>query len=190
MIDKQNVTTRLCESRLLFFSLILLFSHFSISCTPKDAITPKGIKIAHLGKEMPPDGNQYAGYRMRDTAFNEEGFQWPALILETGEGEIWLEGDFEDGKSINRIRVETPELWYKKKIHVGSSLAELQKLGGDWVATYIRKYGKIDIYVKGVHFLVDEAALPLEKRLGKEAAIAVEAVQLNLTAKIDAIVVF
>ncbi len=190
MPDKQNDATRLCELSLTQCISILLCCCAIYSCTPKQAITPKGIKIARLGKKMPAPASTYAGFATRDSLITEAGFEWPVLRVEMQEGHVWIEGDFAGGASINRLRIETPELVYKRKIRVGSSLTALQALRGEWQALYLRSYRSVDIEVGGIHFLVDEEALPQAARGGKEAAIVVDPTLLNLNAKIKSIVVF
>jgi len=190
MPDKENDATRLWELNVTQILTALLLCHVLYSCTPKDAITPKGIHIARLGKEMPVSRNPYEGYKTRDTLFQADGYSWPALIVEMNQGSVWIEGDFSDGKSINRLRIETPDFAFRKKVRVGYSLEALYQIGQTWEATYLRTYGKVDIAYKGIHFLVDKSAIPAELQEGSEPATIIDPASINKTATIESIVVF
>lgn len=190
MTDKENDATRLWEVKITSILAVLFLCNILYSCTPKDAITPKGIKIARLGKEMPTSPNPYPNYQTRDTLFQEEGYAWPAWMIEMKAGKVWVEGDFSGGETINRIRVETPEYAFKKRIRVGDSLAELYEVEQKWEATYIRSYGKVDIACKGVHFLVDKSAIPTAFQKGTDPATIIDANSVDKTAIIESIVVF
>lgn len=190
MPDKENDATRLWESNVTQILTVLLLCNILYSCTPKDAITPKGIHIARLGKEMPISQNPYAGFSARDTLFQADGYAWPALIVEMKEGSVWIEGDFADGKTINRLRIESPAFVFRQKVKVGNSLQTLFELGQDWEATFLRTYGKVDIAYKGIHFLVDKSAIPIELQQGLEPATLIDPASVDKTAIIESIVVF
>lgn len=190
MPDKENDATRLWEFKITAGWLILLLCMFTYSCTPKNAITPKGIDIARLGKEMPIAQNPYYNFPTRDTIFEGNGYKWPAMIVETNEGQVWIEGDFLDGKTINRLRIETPAYIVKRKIRTGSRLADLEEVGKTWEVLILREYGKVDILCKGIHFLVDIKAIPAEVLKENPSATYIDPAYLDRNAIIEAIVVF
>jgi hypothetical protein len=190
MPDKENDATRLWELKIIHILAVLLFSNILYSCTPKDAITPKGIRMARLGKEMPTSQNPYPDYKSRDTIFQADGYTWPAWIVEADSGLVWIEGDFLAGKTINRLRIETAAFVFQKKVRVGNRLQALYEVDKSWEATFLRDFGKVDIACKGVHFLVDESAISAAIKEGTEPAKVIDPEIVNKDAIIESIVVF
>jgi hypothetical protein len=171
--------------------LVLLALPLS-GCFPEDAIRRSGLKKIRLGDPLPPMGSEYWwAYPAKDTMFLEKDYLWRGVILRFPEGRVYLEEDFFQMATLNRIRIETPDLLFKRKIRVGNSLRELKAMGGKWEILYLPEYHKVDIYVKGVHFLVSGDALPEAKRPGAADFFDAQLtpVDLELDFPIQAIVV-
>ncbi|MEM6804717.1 MAG: hypothetical protein AAF696_25190 [Bacteroidota bacterium] len=130
------------------------------ACTSTNKITEKGLAFAKLGDPMPEKGLEaYGGNAVRDTAYDEGGFQWRALIVSYPEGEVFIEEDFGGQALINRIRVETPDLKVNKKLEVGMLWKELLPLKKNWDAVYLSDYQVWDVVFprKGrIHYLIEE----------------------------------
>ena len=130
------------------------------ACTSTNKITEKGLSIAKLGGPMPTKGlAEYGGNAVRDTAYDEGGFQWRAMIVSYPEGEVFIEEDFGGQGLINRIRVETPDLKVSKNVEVGMLWKDLLPLKKNWDAIYLDAYQVWDVVFPGkrrIHYLIEE----------------------------------
>jgi hypothetical protein len=105
------------------------------------------LKYIRLGDPFPEEGlARYKGFHARDTLFFEGEYSWRAIVLEYPEGSVYLEEDFFGGQTLNRIRVETPALHFRKTIRVGDPVERLTELRAKWSLTWIPDYNRIDIY--------------------------------------------
>lgn len=136
-------------------SLILI-----LACNGPTKITQKGLAYARLGEQMPTKGlTELAGLSARDTLYDEGGFQWRALILNYGNGEVFIEEDFGQQGLINRIRIETPSLKASKNRLVGMSWSALLPMKNNWDAIYLVNYGVWDVVSASqnrIHYLLEE----------------------------------
>lgn len=157
------------------------------ACSSTSKITEKGLAFSKLGDPMPAQGlEDYGGNPVRDTTYDEGGFQWRALILSYPEGEVFIEEDFGGQALINRIRVETPDLKVSKNVEVGMLWKELLPLRKKWDAIYLSDYQVWDVVFPGksrIHYLIEE-----ERELD-EAAIERGYKEIAKEAKLRAIVV-
>lgn len=161
-----------------FFTTIAVISVFLLSaCTSNRRISSKGLPFIQLGESMPAEGlNSLNEHSVKDTLFDEGGYQWRATILEYETGRVWIEEDFLRKGKVNRIRVETPYFQGKKHISVGMSFKELKALKNDWNIFYLSQYGVIDVSSDSkftIHYLLEDPSyvpddteqvlVPLEK---------------------------
>lgn len=149
--------------RLLVQTLALLYACLSLGffsgCTTQRTITAVGLKYIQLGEEMPtPDNQQFRAGPYRDTLLVEDGYEWPAKIIQYPQGDVWIEADFFGADLVNRIRVESPTLSIKgnKKLHVGTSLSVLLSQHNRWQVSYLADYARYDVIdplQQGIHYL-------------------------------------
>jgi len=171
--------------------MIIMLSLFILaSCNNPYKISSKGIAIAKLGDEMPKAAQFDAAYTAKDTTIDAEGYRWPAVILQLAGDEIWIEGDFLEGKKINRVRIESDTFAFKKRICVGSKLADLAQISENWEATLLPNYGMIDVACKGVHFLINSTfTSEATSSVKPQSAVIMDPSLLDRDAVIEAIVV-
>lgn len=98
-------------------------------------IAPNGLSFARLGAEMP--NAQRLDQKASDTLFSENGFEWRAVKMAQGDGQIWVEESFDQSGHIGRIRIESADFSLKKGIRVGQSAAEILPKGKQW---HLRAY--------------------------------------------------
>ena len=170
---------------LFFWSFLLL----SIGCIGPKEINSNGLKYARLGMKMPEEGQKrLKGHAIRDTVFNEGGYQWRASILKFPKGKVYLEEDFTGTNTVGRIRIEAPALSFKKAYGVGTPAGNLGDLSDEWFAYYLRDYELLDFSSNefpGLHFLVRDT-----KYTGEQAGdVEIQLKDLTNTSKIVAIVV-
>lgn len=175
----------------LFFPFILLMSSllfqscFPVSCLPTNAIRKTGLNTVQVGGEMPEEGvEEWQGRAVKDSMIEEAGYRWRMAILSYPQGKVYLEEGFFEDKSINRIRVETPDFTCRKEIRVGSPIGDIRKLGRVRSITLMPEYQRIDVFVKDMHFLISDQALIESAQ--KKAKLTLK--DLNPTAEILAIV--
>ena len=141
-------------------SPLILLALLLVSCFSAHSIRGDGLKHVRLGGEMPDvDRLAFHGRPLYDTLYDEGGFQWRTVIIEYPQGKVYVEEDFFGRETVNRIRIETPDLAVKKQIRVGNTLSDLQELGLRWVVTPIPAYGRIDVSSGSLHFLVSDAGI-------------------------------
>jgi hypothetical protein len=138
--------------------LYMIAAILLISCGGSKKITGNGLKYVRIGDPMLEEGlDKLKGRAVRDTIFNENGYIWRASILKYKTGKVYIEEDFFEKHTVNRIRVETPDLVSRKTITVGMNFSDLQSLGDDWEITYLESYGVFDVAsidYPSVHYLV------------------------------------
>ena len=156
-----------------------------LACSSSTLIRSNGTKHLKLGDAMPDSSKQtFKGHTMRDTVFKGEGYEWNASVIDYPRGAVILEQDFFGNDFINRIRIESADFSYKKKIRVGSKLADLKAVSPEWSLTHLKEYNRIDIYTDGIHFLISDEKLP--EAVKNKARLLPE--DLDLEAKILTIV--
>ncbi|RMG18117.1 MAG: hypothetical protein D6730_23200 [Bacteroidetes bacterium] len=167
------------------FILILLLG----GCMGSKKILPRGLKYLSIGDPMPEAGTRrLKGRAVRDTLFNEGGYQWRAAVLQYKGGKVYIEEDFWGKGKVNRIRIESPELKFKREFSVGMDVEALKRLTNDWNIIYLEDYGLLDLaspLFPEVHFLVKENGRQFSATQFEEIALE----QLSDTSKIVAIVV-
>ncbi|MEL6675888.1 MAG: hypothetical protein AAFR61_27015 [Bacteroidota bacterium] len=128
------------------------------ACGAGSQITERGLKYVKLGDPMPEAGlNRWKGHAVTDTLFDEGGFSWRGMVLKYREGQVLIEEDFLKQGTVNRIRVESPQLNVKKTIAVGNTVADLLPLAKDWDVLYLADYGLLDVTSLSdyhIHFLI------------------------------------
>ncbi|RMG74730.1 MAG: hypothetical protein D6722_02095 [Bacteroidetes bacterium] len=141
--------------RHLLYGLLLL-SLFS-ACSAGRKIRPDGLSYARLGAGMPKEGRRrWRGKDVRDTLFLEEGFAWRAVVLQYPGGKVYVESDFLGQETINRIRIESPQLHFRE-LRVGSTVAELMATFPEWEVTDIPSFERLDLMPlaqPSLHFLL------------------------------------
>ena len=112
---------------------------------------------------MPAVGaSSIGGHSLRDTVFQQGGYEWRAAIVGYGnQGKVYLEDGFWGEGKVNRIRVESPKLRVKgaDQLRVGMAWEVLQGLGQDWEMTYLADFGLTDVFSPSfprMHFLIRE----------------------------------
>lgn len=128
---------------LLLGGLLLL-----VACQGPKAISTAGLRHIQLGEQMPaPDNKQHRKVPFRDTVVQAGGYEWTARIIEYPQGEVWVESDFFGDNLVNRLRIETPELFVRKtdKLRVGSTAAQLRELHPRWQVSWLDEYGYYDV---------------------------------------------
>ena len=135
----------------------ILFS----ACTSSRQIYQDGLKHIKIGDEMLEEGTRrFKGRAVRDTLLVEQGYTWRASIIEYPDGgSIILEEDFQGNGKINRIRVESRSLNFKKEISTQQKASTLLELGKNWDITYLTTYKLLDFNLSrfpSLHFLVKE----------------------------------
>lgn len=136
---------------------LLLSSLLGMGCSPY-LLTDNGFRGVKLGNDFEEveDLKWKAGAK-RDTLFNEGGYQWRGIVLETESGTVLVEESFFGEEKINRIRVESDKFRTKFDIMIGDPVSSLQKLPGDWVLVPLPEYEKLDISSEAhpsFHFLI------------------------------------
>ncbi len=165
--------------------LIALASLTGMGCSPY-LLKDNGFRGVQLGNdfESVQNLNWKAGAK-RDTLFNEGGYQWRGVILETENGLVLVEESFYGEKKVNRIRVESDKFRTKFDIMVGDPVSSLQQLPGDWVLIPLPEYEKLDISSEAhptFHFLI-----PWEQKEGIEEEITIT--DLDQTLQVVGIVI-
>lgn len=136
------------------------------SCGSNSRIYPNGLKKVRLGDPMIPYGTEKVmGVWVRDTTVQEGDYEWPVAILDYEDGDVFVEGDFHTGESIHRIRIESAKLKLKDGLHVGSTVAELQKKHPGWKIGAFPKYGLFEFFtpaMPNIHLLVKDPSISLD----------------------------
>ncbi|MDX1908585.1 MAG: hypothetical protein SF053_16225 [Bacteroidia bacterium] len=125
-------------------------------CGASRLVYPDGLSYIRLGEAMPTRA-VFHGRVLQDTLFVEGGYSWPAAVVRSGKGRIYLEGDFVGGSTLNRIRLTTSRYTTPLGIRVGMTWAELLPLAADWSALPIPGYGVADVAsaaAPSIHYLV------------------------------------
>ncbi|MEO0472652.1 MAG: hypothetical protein AAF206_23755 [Bacteroidota bacterium] len=142
---------------------ILLLIFFLPACAG-NRIGQKGVSFVKVGDAMPSRGlNTWENFAVRDTLFDEENYQWPGLMVQTDRGQILVEGDFDGGKTVNRIRIESPDYLGPGKVHVGMSFSDLKRHGKSWDVIYLAAYRLVDVInpkKPGIHYLIEASFDP------------------------------
>ena len=175
--------------RLLGYMLLPLL--LMAACSGPKVISSSGLPYAQLGESMPASGlASLGGRQVRDTLFQEGGYQWRAAIVDYGsKGKVYLEDGFWAEGKVNRIRVESAKFHVKgaEKIAVGMPWQELQPQGQGWQMVYLPDYGLVDVFSDSfprMHFLIRESRLSPEALKNP----AIQADSLSPDAAIRAIV--
>ncbi len=159
-----------------YFWLCILLSLWVSACGGRYPIQKNGLPYLSIGEPMPPlNQTAWQGYPSRDTLFEEAGFRWRGIVVAQVGGSLLIESDFDTGDIVNRIRVESPGLTTRKRLQVGSTVADLQRKWVRWRAFYFPQYGLVDISAPGqptIHYLVRETQLP-------EAVLSAEDLQFS-----------
>lgn len=129
-----------------------------LACTSKRVIRPDGLGFVRLGDPMPaPERHRWRGCDMRDTLFHADDFIWRGAVLQYPGGKVYLEADFLGQETVNRIRIESPDLHYRRDLRVGSTVAELAAAFPEWDVQSLPAYGFLDLSPlaqPSLHFLV------------------------------------
>ncbi|GAB4427464.1 MAG: hypothetical protein OHK0039_45810 [Bacteroidia bacterium] len=127
-------------------------------CRATRQITPSGLGFIQLGDAMPAPGRaRLRGHDLRDTLFNEGGFVWRAAVMQYPGGKVYIEEDFVAQQRVNRIRIESSDLRYRKHIHTGMTLGELRGYYPEWQVVYLPAYGYWDLSAlarPSIHYLL------------------------------------
>lgn len=160
-----------------------------MGCVGLKKIEPDGLSYLTIGEAMPEPGiRRLKGLSVRDTLYEADGFQWRASILRYPHGKVYVEEDFFGNGTVNRIRIESPDLKFKRQFSVGMEVVQLQKLASSWNIYYLDDYQLLDVSASNypeIHFLVQDQAL-LQRR-PEEDTLSLE--DLNPQARVRAIVV-
>lgn len=137
---------------LLIVSLFLLVAG---SCMSARTIKSTGLKGLALGEPMPEEHvTRLLGHPAHDSVIEQGGYNWRAMVIEHPSGSVLVESDFSNQDVINRIQIMASDLRFQKNITVGSTVASLDQLGGKWYISHLTDFGKVDITVQGLHFLI------------------------------------
>lgn len=173
--------------------LVLVFGMalgFTGCAAKKKMITPSGLYGIKLGDRLPPiEANEFKGVPLRDTILEDQDYSWRAALMSYEEGLVYLEEDFSNGDILNRIRVETPELKLKNGLRVGKTVADLQKIKGEWFISPLQDFGVFDCYSRSfpnTHFLIPDKGMDTSDPNWQKYRIEM----LDPTAPIQAIVIF
>ncbi len=158
-------------------------------CVGPREISSKGLVYAKIGAEMPQKGaKRLKGHAVRDTLFDQDGYQWRASVLKYKRGKVYIEEDFLGEGKVNRIRIETPELLFNKQYSVGMPLESLKELAEEWSVYYLEDYKLLDLTTAEfpeIHFLIHEEGYEPDGRAEQDIQLK----DLTNTSKIVAIVV-
>ena len=148
---------------------MLILAMGLLSCRSSHVVRGDGLKHIRLGAPMPtPTNQQLRRVPTRDSLMREGGYEWMAKILDYEQGEVWVESDFFGEDKVNRIRIETPELYVKApdKLRVGSTVAEMKAMHQRWQVEWLAEYGYYDVidptYLH-VHYLISAPTRPPER---------------------------
>ena len=145
-----------------YFFLLLFVGISLVGCAGKKTmITSNGLHGIKLGDQLPAVGTEsLKGVSLRDTLLEDKDYTWRAALMEYTDGLVYLEEDFSRGETLNRIRVETPELKLKNGLRVGKTVGDLQKIKGEWYINPLTDFEVFDFYTRlmpNIHFLVADA---------------------------------
>lgn len=137
------------------------------SCTSARTIKSTGLKGLKLGDPMPEEHiTRLLGHPAHDSLIEEGGYAWRAMVVEHPSGMVLVESDFSNQDIINRIQIMASDLRFQKRIAVGSRVASLDELGGRWYISHLADYGKVDIAIQGLHFLIaDDFLLSTDEKI-------------------------
>jgi hypothetical protein len=167
---------------------VFLITMLLCSCkAPENLITSRGIPFYNLGEPFSGAGVILSAYgEVRDTVFQEGDYTWNAVIVPQEQGRIIIEDDFESSGTVNRIRVETPDLQLRRGIRVGDPITKLQRISGKWFVNYypeIRTYSLYNRKFPNTHFLVGDPVF-------KPGSMPMDHIaNISLSARIRAIVI-
>lgn len=124
----------------------------------KHTIGKDGLHAIKLGENLPAPGTEsLKGVPLRDTLFRDSSYTWRASVMQYKEGIVLLEQDFFGEESLNRIRIETPELKLKNGLRVGKTVADLKKINGEWYIAPLERFKVFEFYSElfpYTHFIV------------------------------------
>lgn len=145
----------------LWVALALLV--FCAACKGPYLIHKDGLAFVEIGDPMPArDLEWYHGFPIGDTLFSENGFEWQGANIQLDSGLLILESDFEGNQTVNRIRIESPELYSRRKLRVGMQVSDLRTKGRNWQIYYLENYDLVDISARrrpSIHYLISEPKL-------------------------------
>lgn len=171
-------------------SFALLITFFLSACTGSKVIKEAGLSYAKIGSDMPEVGmKKIKGHPVRDTMIHENDYSWRVAMLDYPNGQVWLEGDFFEKETLNRIHIQTSDLKTKSGIRVGDTVGDLLEITGSWYVNPMPRFQKFDFYselIPRIHFVVDEPGLDMSKEGWENYPIA----NFNKSAKIVGIVVY
>lgn len=129
------------------------------SCN-KNIIGTNGIHYAKIGQHMPPEETyKIKGKIVLDTVFVDEDHEWRGMVVEHKEGIVILEEDFYDHETLNRIRIETPELRTKNGLTVGKTVGDLAEVTKRWHINAMPRFERWDFYAREmprIHFVIKD----------------------------------
>lgn len=114
----------------------------------------RGMDVARIGDTISLVDWNLQGVTVRDTLFREYGdglsgpeeYTWPVKIMSFSDGQVFFEGDYDRGETINRIRIETPQYrHFQSKVGVGNSVKELKAVYSDLFVRPFKDYGVIEL---------------------------------------------
>lgn len=127
------------------------------SCMSTRTIKPSGLKGISIGDEMPQMSmTKMLGHQAYDSLIDEGGYTWRAMVVNHPSGQVLVESDPFNQEVINRIQINASDLQYQKKVSVGSTIADLDEIGGAWFITHLPNYRRVDVTVNGLHFLIGD----------------------------------
>ncbi|MEM7035933.1 MAG: hypothetical protein AAF570_03065 [Bacteroidota bacterium] len=116
------------------------------ACAGPQTIRKNGLSYLKIGDPMPKKGmSRLEGRPLRDTTMNEGGYTWRGCLLEYEDGTVLVEGDFVQGKTVNRIRVQTPEFHVKGGLKVGDRMPGLLAKTDEWVVRPFPSYQLLEL---------------------------------------------
>ncbi|MEO1450954.1 MAG: hypothetical protein AAFV07_15600, partial [Bacteroidota bacterium] len=139
----------------------LLLCWGNSGCKGPYQIRDNGLSYLSLGAPMPETGTvRLKRLPVRDTVFFENDFTWRASVIKYPVGKVYVESDFLGQETVNRIRIQSPDLQLDKQFSVGDPITGLTSWAEVWDLTYLEDYGVYDLVAidrPSVHFLVKSA---------------------------------
>lgn len=134
-----------------------------------------GLKYAQIGSAMPKAKMiDLAGRPASDSLLHEGRFTWRATRVDYEDGFVLIEEDFSQDDVVNRIRVETPSLKFKKGIAVGISAQDLARTAKEWTVTPFPEYQLLEAVSQkfpGIVFLLTAPHLDFQGQLPESVDI-------------------
>lgn len=113
-----------------------------------------GFSFIKLGDSVTWKNIQAEGATAKDTVFEQKAIMedgddlvidWNARILSFEDGRIYLETDFDNDVTLNRIRIETPQFSDARGLKVGSTLKDIKAAYGNLLAYPLPDFGVIEV---------------------------------------------